>query len=47
MIYAGIAPYFAYSVLYDARRQMIGLKPRAAGPGPDAPRALAVEADSR
>ena len=28
-ILAGVAPYFAYSVLYDARRQLIGLKPRA------------------
>jgi len=29
VVYAGVAPYFAYSVLYDARRQRIGLKPRA------------------
>ena len=28
-IFAGVAPYFAWSVLYDARRQAIGLKPRA------------------
>jgi len=28
-IFAGAAPYFAWSVLYDARRQQIGLKPRA------------------
>jgi hypothetical protein len=28
-IFAGAAPYFAWSVLYDARRQLIGLKPRA------------------
>jgi len=40
VIYAGVAPYFAYSVLYDTRRQMIGLKPRtprqlAAGPHAD------------
>ena len=28
-IFAGAAPYFAWSVLYDARRQRIGLKPRA------------------
>jgi len=41
VIYAGFAPYFAYSVLYDPRRQTIGLKPRApapasGGPGPAA-----------
>jgi hypothetical protein len=48
VIYAGIAPYLAYSVLYDARRQMIGLKPRPPGAAGDAPRAVAVEpADSR
>ena len=28
LIFAGVAPYFAYSVLYDARRQAIGLKAR-------------------
>jgi hypothetical protein len=28
-VFAGVAPYFAWSVLYDARRQAIGLKPRA------------------
>jgi hypothetical protein len=44
VIYAGIAPYFAYSVLYDPKRQMIGLKPRPPGPAPDAPRADALEA---
>jgi hypothetical protein len=27
-IFAGAAPYFAWSVLYDARRQAIGVKPR-------------------
>lgn len=43
VIYAGIAPYFAWSVLYDARRQMIGLKPRPPGPTAEAPRAVAVE----
>lgn len=32
-IFAGAAPYFAWSVLYDARRQAIGLRPRPA-PGP-------------
>ncbi|WP_372783974.1 hypothetical protein [Phenylobacterium sp.] len=42
VIYAGVAPYLAYSVLYDARRQMIGLKPRPPGPTADSPRALAV-----
>jgi len=42
VIYAGVAPYFAYSVLYDARRQTIGLKPRPPDPAADAPRALAV-----
>jgi hypothetical protein len=46
VIYAGIAPYFAYSVLYDPRRQMIGLKPRPPGPAPDGPRAVAVDAAS-
>jgi hypothetical protein len=43
VIYAGIAPYLAYSVLYDARRGMIGVKPRPPGPAPDGPRAVAVE----
>lgn len=42
VIYAGIAPYLAYAVLYDPRRQMIGLKARPPAPGRDAPRALAV-----
>jgi hypothetical protein len=42
VIYAGIAPYFAYSVLYDAGRQTIGLKARPPGPAADSPRALAV-----
>jgi hypothetical protein len=28
-IFAGVAPYFAWSVLYDARRQQVGLKARA------------------
>jgi hypothetical protein len=28
VVFAGVAPYFAYSVLYDARRQAIGLKAR-------------------
>jgi hypothetical protein len=37
-IYAGVAPYLAYEVLYDMRRQQIGLKPRQATPG--GPRAL-------
>jgi hypothetical protein len=44
VIYAGIAPYFAYSVLYDPRRQMIGLKARPPGPAPESPRADALEA---
>lgn len=43
VIYAGTAPYFAWWVLYDARRQMIGLKPRPPAPTPGAPQA--VEAD--
>ena len=43
VIYAGIAPYFAYSVLYDARRQMIGLKARPPAAVDDAPRAVAIE----
>jgi hypothetical protein len=33
-IFAGAAPYFAWSVLYDARRQAIGLKPRAPAGAP-------------
>ncbi len=37
-IYAGVAPYLAYEVLYDMRRQQIGLKPRP--PAPAGPRAL-------
>jgi len=45
VIYAGVAPYYAYSVLYDPRRQMIGLKPRPPGPAPDGPRAVASAAD--
>jgi hypothetical protein len=44
VIYAGIAPYFAWSVLYDPRRQMIGLKPRPPGPAPEGPRADPLEA---
>ena len=44
VIYAGIAPYFAYSVLYDPRRQAIGLKPRPPGHDPAAPRAVAADA---
>jgi hypothetical protein len=43
VIYAGIAPYFGYSVLYDPRRQTIGLKPRPPGPAPDGPRATALD----
>ena len=46
VIYAGIAPYFAYSVLYDPRRQTIGLKPRPPGPEPDGPRALTADSAS-
>jgi hypothetical protein len=46
VIYAGVAPYFAYSVLYDPRRQTIGLKPRPPGPAPDGPRAEPIEAGS-
>jgi len=42
VVYAGVAPYFAYSVLYDSRRQMIGLKPRPPGPVADGPRADAA-----
>ena len=42
VIYAGVAPYFAYSVLYDAGRQTVGLKARPPGPAADGPRALAV-----
>jgi len=43
VIYAGIAPYFGYSVLYDPRRQTIGLKPRPPARAPEAPRAEPVE----
>ena len=46
VIYAGIAPYFAYSVLYDPRRQTIGLKPRPPGPEPGGPRALTADSAS-
>lgn len=42
VIYAGVAPYFAYSVLYDPRRQMIGLKPRAPASAPAGPEAVAA-----
>ena len=34
VIFAGVAPYFAWSVLYDARAQRIGLKPRDSSVGP-------------
>ncbi|HLZ75570.1 hypothetical protein [Phenylobacterium sp.] len=44
VIYAGIAPYFAWSVLYDPAHQRIGLKPRPPGPDPASPRAVAIEA---
>jgi hypothetical protein len=45
VIFAGLSPYFAFSVLYDAEHQRIGLRPRptaAGGPegaltGPAAP----------
>ncbi|HZZ33832.1 MAG TPA: hypothetical protein VFE10_17750 [Phenylobacterium sp.] len=43
VIYAGTAPYFAWSVLYDPRRQTIGLKPRPAPPAPGAPRAVELD----
>jgi hypothetical protein len=43
VIYAGTAPYFAWSVLYDPRRQAIGLKPRPPAPAPGAPRAVAPD----
>jgi hypothetical protein len=45
VIYAGTAPYFAWSVLYDPRRQAIGLKPRAPAPTPGAPRAVGAAAE--
>ncbi|HEX4709610.1 hypothetical protein [Phenylobacterium sp.] len=45
VIYAGVAPYYAYSVLYDPRRQMIGLRPRPPGPAAGGPRAVASAAD--
>ncbi|HEY2751015.1 hypothetical protein [Phenylobacterium sp.] len=44
VIYAGVAPYYAYSVLYDPRRQMIGLKPRPPGPAAEGPRAVVLAA---
>ena len=40
VIYAGVSPYLAYSVLYDTRRQMIGLKARP--PAAEGPRATPV-----
>jgi hypothetical protein len=43
VIYAGIAPYFGYFVLYDPRRQTIGLKARPPGREANSPRAVAVE----
>ncbi|MGZ6040166.1 MAG: hypothetical protein ACXWKR_15965 [Phenylobacterium sp.] len=43
VIYAGIAPYFAYSVLYDPAHRRIGLKARPAAPLPDAPQAVDLE----
>ena len=43
VIYAGVAPYFGYSVLYDPRGQRIGLKPRAPAAAPQAPRAIATD----
>lgn len=46
VIYAGVSPYLAYSVLYDARRQMIGLKPRSPSPAPGSPRAVAIGPES-
>jgi len=46
VVYAGIAPYFAYSVLYDARRGAIGLKPRPPGPAPDGPKVLPAGPDA-
>ncbi len=42
VIYAGIAPYFGYAVLYDPRHQKIGLKARPADPGSNAPQAVSV-----
>ena len=43
IIYAGTAPYFAWSVLYDPRRQTIGLKPRPPAAASGAPRAVALD----
>lgn len=40
IIYAGLAPYFAYSVLYDPEHGTIGLKPRP--PAANGPEAIAV-----
>lgn len=45
VIYAGVAPYFAYSVLYDPAHRRIGLKARPAGPQPDAPSAVDLDMD--
>jgi len=39
-IFSGLTPYFAYSVLYDADRQGLGLKPRP--PAPGGPKAMAA-----
>ena len=36
VIYSGLTAYFAFSVLYDPERGMVGLKPRA--PTPDGPK---------
>ena len=38
MVFAGVAPYFAYSVLCDARRQLIGMKLRQPVAGGEAER---------
>lgn len=43
VIFAGVSPYFAYSVLYDARSQRIGLKPRPAVAG--APLGVVIAAE--
>jgi hypothetical protein len=39
MIFTGLTPYLAYSVLYDPQRRTVGLRPRIKGPdGPEAVR---------
>jgi hypothetical protein len=43
-IFAGLSPYFAFDVLYDPAKGMVGLKPRPIAPG--APEGLLPNATS-